>query len=220
MKTTRALAVGRSIVGCALLPLYHLPRLVGLGLAWSYSYVFQRHENLTADPREHLRRARRLLKGPNSVLLYAALELRLALERMADHEIRLAEGVSRKTLKDEDPTKHVAAAIGIAPESRYPQDIYIVDPHTGIRYPYGQYRPMDKAVVSRYDGKLGDLLHATYGLHLGVYNDPWYTSARQFLGEVCAWMDETLTDNESFFAYHGFDNVEMERRSAKAAPKQ
>lgn len=74
----------------------------------SYAAIFNKQENLTADPNEHLKRAKKLLrKNKNSLLLYAALEIRFALERMIQRELIFAEKVSKRALKEYSPIKPV-----------------------------------------------------------------------------------------------------------------
>ena len=82
------------IVGFALVFLVHIPKLLYHGLLVSYITVFNKNQNLTADPKEHLKRAKKLLKkNQNFLLLYAALELRFALERMVHNQLLFAEEV-------------------------------------------------------------------------------------------------------------------------------
>ncbi|MBL8027776.1 MAG: hypothetical protein JNL74_15240, partial [Fibrobacteres bacterium] len=98
---------GRLIVGLMLILFVHLPRLFCLLLLNSYYLVINYRENLTADPKEHLKRAKKLLKKKrmNSLLLYAALEIRFALERMVDAQLLFADNASNKMLKEYDPVK-------------------------------------------------------------------------------------------------------------------
>lgn len=108
----RELAVGgagclKAAAGLALMFLVHLPRGVYFLLTLSYSAVFKDSGRLlTASPKEHLRRASLLLKKDNSHLLYAALELRFALERMVQHELILAEKATERSIQEADPIKN------------------------------------------------------------------------------------------------------------------
>jgi len=96
----------KAIVGLILILIVHIPRLIYHALLPSYAFVFNNQQNLTADPKEHLSRARKLLaKRHNSLLLYAALEIRFALERMVDSQLMFAEKISSATLKKYDPVK-------------------------------------------------------------------------------------------------------------------
>jgi hypothetical protein len=201
----------KALIGLVLVFVYHIPRLIFLGLLVSYAYVFNRHENLTANPREHLKRACKLLKGQNSQLLYAALEIRFAVERMTFHELALAEKVSNKALKDNDPVKRLAALHRLDEDSKYPHAIYLVDRDSGKRYDWGQYKPLDKQRIKTIEGRLGDLLHAKQGLSLGISDDPWYTQTRQFLKETLDYLEGVIKDNTPFFAFKGLDRIEMVR---------
>jgi len=53
----------QALIGLLLVFTVHIPHLIFRALLVSYAYVFNHHENLTADPKEHLKRARKLLKG-------------------------------------------------------------------------------------------------------------------------------------------------------------
>ena len=191
--------------------IYHIPRLVFMALIVSYAYVFNRHDNLTASPKEHLRRARKLLKGQNSQLLYAALELRFALERITFDELAFAEKATNKSLKDNDPGNRVAALHSLNESSKYPHKIYIVDRETGKRSYFGHYKPIDKQRANSIDGRLGGLLHAKAGLNLGISDDQWYIDTRKFLQDTIQYLDGIIEDNTRFFALEGLDRVEMVR---------
>lgn len=52
----------KALVGLIAILIVHLPRLLFRLLMVSYAWVFNHHDNLTADPKEHLKRAKRLLK--------------------------------------------------------------------------------------------------------------------------------------------------------------
>jgi hypothetical protein len=134
----------KAALGCLLVPFYHLPRLAYQLLMVSFAYVFNRHDNLTADPKEHLRRASKLLRGQNSQLLYAALELRFALERMAQWELILSAKATERALDDPDPVKKIKALRRLDQETAYEQKIFLVDKAKGIRLEWGQYKPLDQ----------------------------------------------------------------------------
>ncbi len=202
----------KAIAGLILIFAYHIPRLIYILLLASYAYVFNNPHNLTANPEEHLKRALRLLRGGrNSELLYAALELRFALERMADHQLAMADAASRRMLDQTDPQKKIRSLNRLDSDSRYPHQICFVNPETGQRVKWGEYRPLDEARVGAIKGRLGDLLHPKRGLLLGISDDPWYTNTRRFLEDTAEYLLERYKDNTPFFALSGSEGVEMLR---------
>jgi len=202
--------LAKALVGLVLIFIVHIPRLVLLGLLVSYVAVFRNTPTLTASVREHIARARRILRrGRLSELLYAALELRFALERMAQHELIFAELASKRMLKDYDPVKKLANLHRLAPEAAYEHEIYLVNRTTGDRIKWAQYKPLDKARVAAIRGRLGDLLHPKEGLLLGIPTDPWYQATVQFLEESLAYLEAVHADNAPFFAYEGLEQFEM-----------
>ena len=150
--------LAKAVVGLLLVFVVHIPKLLFLALLISYAAVFENRPTLTADPAEHLKRARKILRrGRLSELLYAAIEIRFALEQMAQRELLFAESASRRMRKEYDASKK----------------------DTGKRIKWGEYKPLDKARVAAIQGRLGDLLHPKDGLLLGVPDDPWYVEARR-----------------------------------------
>jgi hypothetical protein len=206
MKTLKALT------GLILIFVYHIPRLICLLLLASYAHAFNNPHNLTADPAEHIKRARRLLRGGrNSELLYAALELRFAVERMADHQLAMADAASRRMLDETDPQKKIRNLNRLESGSRFPHRIYLVSPKTGQRLKWGDYRPLDEARVGTIKGRLGDLLHPKRGLLLGIPDDRWYTDTRRFLEETAQYLTDRHKDNTPFFALAGAAGIEALR---------
>lgn len=201
----------RAIAGLLLIFFVHIPRLAYLALLASYAHVFNRQENLTADPQEHLKRARKLLKSQNSQLLYAALEVRFALERMAQRELLFAEKATRTSLQEPDPMKKLKALRRLDPNAAYRHRFLLVMGSTGERYDMGEYRPLDLDRVGQIHGRLGDLLHPKVGLSLGISADPWYLQTRAFLAESIDYLAQVLTDNTPFFSYEGLESMEMVR---------
>lgn len=89
-------------------------------------------DTLTANPREHIARARRILaRGQLSELLYAALELRFALERIAQTELVFSESASNRMLDQYSASKKVANLRKLAPESEHRHDVEIRHAVTG-----------------------------------------------------------------------------------------
>lgn len=206
----------KAVIGLALVFIYHLPRRIYLVLLVSYAYVFNNSPNLTADPKEHLNRAMRLLRGRhNSDLLYAALELRFALERMVDHELLLSENATRRMLDEYDPGKKLKNIHRIDRSAAHPYEIYLINRKTGDRVRWGDYKPLDPVRVSEMKGKLGDLLHPKRGLLLGIGDDPWYSRTRSFLTDTADYLRERHAGNSPFFAFVGVDHFEMVRVDAE-----
>jgi len=208
----------RAFVGLTLVFVYHIPRLIYLGLLVSYAAVFNNRPTLTANPTEHIERARRILrKGYLSELLYAAVELRFALERMAQKDLILANMASNKMLDQYDPVKKLSNLHRIDPNSAYEHEIYMVNKVTGERFKWGNYKPLDKARVSYIQGRLGDLLHPKDGLCLGIHDDPWYINTKKFLMESLDYLQSVYKDNTSFFAFEGLEHIEMVKVSNEKA---
>ena len=203
--------VFKSIIGLILVFVYHIPRLIYQLLLVSYAYVFNRQENLTADPNEHLKRARKLLNGQNSQLLYVALEVRFAIERMAQRELIFAERATSRSLQEYSPVKKVKSLRRLDPDTEFPHRIIFVDDAKGIKLDWGSYKPLDMKRVTEIQGKLGDLLHPKDGLRLGISNDPWYQNTRKFLTESIEYLSQVLKDNTPFFAFEGLDYIQKLR---------
>jgi hypothetical protein len=202
----------KAVVGLLLIFVVHLPRLAYLGLLWSFAAVFNNRPTLTADPAEHLKRARKILRrGRLSELLYAALELRFALERMTQLDLIFADLATNRMLDDPSPVRKLASLHQIAPEATAAHDFLLVDKTTGERHKMGEYKPLDKARVSQIQGRLGDLLHPKEGLMLGVPDDPWYVETRRFLNETLEYLGKVHRDRSPFFTWDGVDAIEMVR---------
>jgi len=197
----------KAIIGLLLVFIYHVPRLVYRLLLLSYSYVFNCHENLTADPKEHLRRAKKLLRGHNSRILYAALEIRFAIERMIQRELIFAEKATSRSLKEHNPVKKVKSLRRLNPNTEFPHKIIFVDDNKGIQFDWGNYKPLDIKKVTKIQGQLGDLLHPKEGLWLGIINDPWYQETRKFLLDSIDYLSQVIEDNTPFFGLEGLNNI-------------
>lgn len=199
----------KATVGLVLIFIVHLPRLIFQILLISYAAAFNNRPTLTANPAEHLKRAKKILKrGRLSELLYAAVELRFALERMAQRDLLLTDLASERILKEYDPSKKLANLHRIAPESAYSHDIFLVNKKTGERLKWGEYKPLDRDRVAAIKGRLGDLLHPKDGLRLGIPDDPWYIEIRRFLFETADYLSIVYKDNSPFFVYEGLENFE------------
>lgn len=202
----------RAFVGLILIPLYHLPRILFQLLLVSYAAVFNNRPTLTADPAEHLARAQKILNtGRLSELLYVALELRFALERMAQRDLRFAKLASNRVLDENDPVKKISNLNRLAPATQFHHEIFMVNKETGERVRWGEYKPLNKKRVSEIEGRLGDLLHAKDGLLLGIPDDPWYKETQSFLQESSNYLQGVLKDNLFFFGHAGLDHFEMVR---------
>jgi len=202
----------KAVIGLLLIFLYHIPRLFYLLLLASYAFVFKNQEPLTADPNEHLRIAKKLLnKNKNSLLLYAALEIRFALERMTQRELIFAEKISKKALKEYDPVKKRKALSRVDKDADYPHKIYFINKKTGKKFGWGEYKPLNLKKVNQINGKLGNLLHPKNGLFLGISNDKWYQDTRNSLAESIEYLSNILEDNHPYFAYAHLDQFELVR---------
>jgi hypothetical protein len=146
-----------------------------------------------------------------SELLYAALEIRFALERMTRRELAFSEMASKRMRKEYSPSKHVANLQRLDPDAAFPHDVFIVLKATGERFRVAEYRPLDKQRVSELNGRLGDLLHPKEGLLLGIPTDPWYSDTKRFLTEAVDYLSAACRDNAPFFAHQGIDQYEMVR---------
>jgi len=204
--------LAKALVGLLLLFLVHLPRWAYYCLLLSFAAVFNHHPTLTANPAEHLKRARKILKrGDLSQLLYAALELRFALERMTQLDLIFADQASNRMLAEPSPVKKLAHFHRLAPEAVSPYVFVLVSKATGDRVKMGEYKPLDKAKVFTIHGRLGDLLHPREGLMLGLWDDPWYSDSRRFLLESLNYLVSVNRDRSPFFAWNGVDGIEMEK---------
>jgi hypothetical protein len=142
---------------------------------------------------------------------YAAIELRFALERMAQRDLMFTEMASSRMLKDHDPSKRLANLHRIAPNAVFAHEIYMVDKKRGHRFKWGEYKPIDRLRVAEIQGRLGDLLHAKEGLHLGIRSDSWYANTKQFLHEAADYLQAVYEDNSGFFSVEGIDGFEIVR---------
>lgn len=165
---------------------------------------------LTADPKEHLRRARILLdKRDDSLLLYAALELRLAIERVVHNQLTLSVSHSKKDKKKNDPKRKKLVMNIIDPESDSDYDVYYIDPISKERVFWGTYKNISTKEVKKIEGRLGNLLHMKLGLKLGIAHDPWYRDTREYLNQVCVYLTERVNDSKFYFSFQGVENFEL-----------
>lgn len=203
----------KTIIGLLLVFIYHIPRLIYQLLLLSYAYVFNRYENLTADPKEHLKRAKKLLRRNNAHVLYAALEIRFAVERIAQRELIFSEKVTTRSLKEYQPVKKITSLQKMNPESKFPHKFIYIDEKTGDQFSWGEYKPLDKNKVRELQGRLGDLLHPKDGLRLGIRNDPWYQETRKFLLDSINYLSQIIKDNTPFFSLEELDNIHRIRNN-------
>ena len=197
----------KAIIGLLLAVIYHVPRLAYQLLLLSYAYVFNYVENLTADPKEHLKRAKKLLSGHNSRILYAALEIRFAIERITQRDLIFAERVTSRSLKEHNPVKKIKSLRRLDPNTEFPHKIIFNDEKKGIKFDWGKYKPIDIKSVKQIEGRLGNLLHPKDGIRLGVYNDPWYRETREFLLDSIEYLSQVIEDNTPFFGLEGLDTI-------------
>jgi hypothetical protein len=199
----------RLFIGLLFVFIIHLPKLLMSLLEASYYKIFKNHRNLTANPKEHIKRAKKLLKtNRNDLLLYAALEIRFAVERMLTSELILAEGVSNKMLKEYSPVKKRSNLSILDPAFDNNHVIEYQNDKTGEKILWGNYFAIDKGKIKIMHGKLGDLLHPKIGLKLGVHNDPWYIETKRFLNESVAYLNR-FEKSEKYFAFKGMKGFNM-----------
>jgi len=201
------LGVLKALLGALLIFLVHLPNMLYQLLLLSYAAVFNNPQNLTADPKEHLKRARKLLKKKhNSLLLYAAIELRFALERISKGDLFISS-ISNKARKQYEPGKHISALRKNEPDSSYEHKMILVNKSNGIEIDMGRYKPLNRDKVSSIVGKLGDILHPKEGLPLGLSTCPWYRETRAFLWDTHNYIEELLKDRRPYLGEQGLDDI-------------
>ena len=198
------------IIGFFAVIFYFLPKAIYLKLLIAYYILFNNKENLTASPKEHLKRARKLLKGAkNNLLLYAALEIRFALERIVHNELVLSDKATNKALDMYDPSKKRKIMSILDDNVNYRHKIFFINKKTNEKEYRGVYKPLPQEKVNNIKGRLGDLLHAREGLSLGVSNDNWYVQTRNFLFESLEYLTKYLKDNEKYFFYAESNKYEL-----------
>lgn len=168
---------------------------------------------LTADPNEHLKRAAILLgQNDDSLLLYAALELRLAIERITHNQLSLSEETTKNAKGGNDPKRKKLIMNKIDPKSDSDFNIYFKDPNTKVRIFWGTYKSIPESKTKDIEGRLGNLLHMKTGLMLGVKDDPWYIQTRTFLSETTRYLTERVTDSQYYFSFKDVENFELEKK--------
>ena len=168
---------------------------------------------LTADPKEHLKRADILLReNDNSLLQYAALEMRLAVERIIHNQLTLSGEHSRNNKKENDPKKKKLIMNQIDPESNHDYDIFLIDPESGGKIYWGEYKNIPESKIKTIEGRLGNLLHMKIGLKLGIENDPWYIKTRKFLEETQMYLAERISNSQYYFGYSETPSFELKKK--------
>lgn len=204
----------RAVGGLILLFVVHLPRVIYRGLLASYAAVFHKGATLTANPSEHIKRAKRILrKGDLSRVLYAALELRFAVERMAQADLIFAESASNRMIAEPCPVKKISNMRRLAPSSGVAHDFFLINATTGERVKIDGYTPLDRVRVAEIKGRLGDLLHPKEGIPLGMRGCSWYAETGEFLESSLNYLESVLKDSTQFFTYEGLDHIEMVERA-------
>ena len=201
------------LIGFILVFTYHIPKLIIQLLLISYAAVFNYKENLTADPRVHLKRAKRLLrKNNNSLLLYAALEIRFAAERLIDSQTLCVPELSKRTLKKNDRIKKRVSISQAIPESDFEHDIFYTGKDADVKIPWSSYKPLEVDKIKNIIGRLGDILHPKPGLMLGISNDIWYIETRKFLNDSCDYFIDNMKNNDYYTFFGNVPNFEIEKR--------
>lgn len=167
---------------------------------------------LTADPKEHVLRAKILLDTQNdSFLLYAALELRLAIERIMHNQYTLSPDQSMDGKRRNDPKRKKLIMNIIDPESDHDYKVYYIDPKDQSKIFWGIYKNIPRQKVKEIDGKVGNLLHMHLGLNLGLAGDSWYMETRDFLNRTADYLKERITDSLFYFSFTDVDNFIFEK---------
>lgn len=115
-----------------------------------------------------------LKTNKNSLLLYIAVEIRFALERMIQQQLMFTENISKRMLDEYNPVKKQSNILKLEPDSEYAHNIYFVNKETNEKILWSNYKPLNVEKVKYFQGRRGDLLHPKDGLSLGVSNDRWY----------------------------------------------
>ena len=192
---------------------YHLPKLILTGLRISYSTMFDKSSYMTADVKEHLKRARKILRrGLNAELLYAAVELRFAVERMIQHDTWLANGTSMRIKKNSDPVKQLKTMQSIDENSKYAHDLIWRNKETGEVMKWGEYKPLDLDRVNQIKGRLGDMLHPGTGPRTGFAGKEWTYKMKSFLLESIEYIEDVYCDRTPFFLYEEIEQIELVRK--------
>jgi len=209
--------ISKAIIGLFLILIYHIPRLLLQLLLLSYALVFNNQKNLTADPKEHLKRTKKLLKkNQNSLLLYAAIELRFCIERISKEDLFISS-ISNKARKHYEPAKQIAILREIEPHSAYEHGVYLINKMTKKEINLGLYKPLDQERVNSITGRLGDILHPKEGLPLGIENCNWYQETKFFLWDTYCYLDILLKNRLSFLSDKEFiEQWEVIRKNEKS----
>lgn len=168
---------------------------------------------LTANPKEHILRAKTLLNLNNdSLLLYSALELRLAVERIIHNQYTLSTEHTRGAKRKNDPKRKKLIMNTIYPNSDIDYNIFFIDPTDGKKICWGVYKNIPEKKAKELEGRLGRFLHMQLGLKLGVPDDPWYYETRKFLNETANYLEERVTDSLYYFSYKDIENLSFAKK--------
>lgn len=168
---------------------------------------------LTADPKEHINRAKILLNYKNdSLLLYSALELRLAIERIVHNQYTISPDHTKGAKSKNDPKRKKMIMGIIDPDSDNDYTIYYIDPVDKKKVLWGIYKNIPTQKVNTIEGKLGNLLHMHLELNLGRIDDPWYNETRRFLLESADYLAERITNSVYYFSFKDIENFILEKR--------
>ena len=169
---------------------------------------------MTADVKEHLKRARKILRRRlNAELPYAAVELRFAVERMIQHDTWLAKSTSMRIKKNSDPIKQLKTMQAIDENSKYPHDLIWRNKETGEVMKWGEYKPLDLERVNQIKGKLGDMLHPGTGLRTGFAGKEWAKKMRTFLLDSIDYVEDVYKNRIPFFLYEDIEHIELVRKA-------
>lgn len=197
-----------AFVGIILVFVVHAPKLIWSLLHLSYAAVFANNPTLTASPKEHLRRAKKLLRRRrHSELLYAALEIRFAIERLTKNETASSR-ISKRVRDDHRPVNKIKALHRADARAKLRHRFWMVV--DGERFHAGEYHPFDLEKVKEITGRLGDLLHPKDGLPLGLKDSAYYRDTRRFLAETVDYLWPIAVRSKPYLMYIDMPHHESE----------
>ena len=140
-----------------------------------------------------------LKKRDNSLILYIAVELRFAIERMVFTQILFADGASNRMIDEKDPIKKRKNISRLDGNADYSHDIIFTNQETKETMIWDKYTPIDASKLEQMKGMLGDILHAKEGLSLGIPDDPYYLKTNKFLKDSLDYLESILKTYNNYF---------------------
>lgn len=205
------------LIGLIIGLIVFIPKIIFNKILNYFEKKLRNPKNLTANPKIHLERAKSMLeREDNSLLLYVAVEIRFALERMLQQQLKFTENVSLRMLDEYDPVKKKKNISRLEPNSEFAFKIFIVNKETNERTLWDEYIPFDLKEIKKIQGKLGDILHPKDSLKLGISDDPWYIETKRFLQYSHDYLYEKLDKHTAFFLNRGNNIFEFQKIEKKS----